>query len=243
MSMLVAEYEPGAGATTNRALRTQPEERRAYPEPTWIAAEVAQSMRQPMTLSSPETNSLLARIAAGDSEAVRACLDKYSPLVWTLVRKAWRDFSTLEDLVQEIFIEIWRSASRFDPRRASEATFIATIARRRVIDRLRRAGSRAEVELDESEQIPKEDNALELVDLGDDAKQAHQALQELNSDQRRVILLSVLDGHTHLEIAGITGIPLGTVKSHIRRGLSQVAEDLRTRKSGTKSSKQGRDSR
>jgi len=186
----------------------------------------------PMREPSPNSDELLVRIARGDANAVGACLERYGSLVWSVVSKAWRDYSTIEDLVQEIFIDVWKSAARFDPERASEATFIATIARRRVIDRRRRAGRAPEVELIEEHELGREDAELARVDLGDEAQLAREALEELKPDQRRVILMAVVDGLTHSEIATATGLPLGTVKSHIRRGLDQAAQKLRSARGG-----------
>ncbi|MFT7669799.1 MAG: RNA polymerase sigma factor (sigma-70 family) [Planctomycetota bacterium] len=176
----------------------------------------------------PREDALLVRIARGDADAVNACLERYGSLVWSVVSKAWKDYSTIEDLVQEIFIDVWKSASRYDPEKASEATFIATIARRRVIDRRRRLGRSPEIAAIEGTDIPQEDTELARVDHGDEARLAHEALAELKPDQRRVIMMSVSDGLTHKEVATATGIPLGTVKSHIRRGLDEVAQKLRS---------------
>lgn len=181
----------------------------------------------PMTETKSKPESLLQRIAQGDVSAVSECMDRYSGLVWSVVGKAWKDYSTIEDLVQEIFIDLWKSAERFDPGLASESTFVMTITRRRVIDRRRRQGRSPELELVEDSTLGAHDEELRQIDLGDDARLAREALAELSEDQRRVILMSVIDGLTHQEIAQATGIPLGTVKSHIRRGLSQTAQRLR----------------
>ena len=181
-----------------------------------------------MTDPPPKKDDLLPRIAQGDAEAVGKCLERYGPLVWSVAKKSWSDVATIEDVVQEVFIDVWKSAGRFDPAKASEATFIATIARRRVIDRRRRVGRAPETEHIEQHEIAREDSQLTQVDLGDGAEVAREALAELKPDQRRVILMSVVDGLTHPEIATETGIPLGTVKSHIRRGLDQAAQKLRS---------------
>ena len=92
----------------------------------------------------------------------------------------------------------------------------------------RRVGRAPELELIEENMVSQEDTALSSVDLRDEAKLARDALADLKPDQRRVILMSVVDGLTHIEIATTTGIPLGTVKSHIRRGLDQAAQKLRS---------------
>ena len=185
------------------------------------------SLRSFPRMSSKSTDPLLPRIAAGDGAAVHECLERYSPLVWSVARKFWSDLATLEDLVQEIFIDVWKSAGRYDSNKASESTFITTIARRRMIDRRRRAGSAPRTEPVEEVPLEVHDEGLASVDTKDEAGLVRRALETLKPDQRRVILMSVVDGLTHPEIAKATGIPLGTVKSHIRRGLSQTAQTLR----------------
>lgn len=172
---------------------------------------------------------LLPRVARGEAAAVEACLARYAPLVWSLARRLVRNPSVLEEIVQEIFVDVWKSAGSYDPGRASEATFIATIARRRVIDRQRRAARAPEAEVLDEETVAVADEALERVEQRDEAGRAARALATLRPEQRRVILMSVVDGRTHEEIATATGMPLGTVKSHIRRGLDRAARLLRGR--------------
>lgn len=91
---------------------------------------------------------ILERIAAGDPSALDECMDRYGGLIWSLVRRLAPDYTDAEDIVQEILVGLWRSAGRFDPRIASEATFITMIARRRLIDRQAPSGSRARHGLD-----------------------------------------------------------------------------------------------
>ncbi|MGB0332323.1 MAG: RNA polymerase sigma factor, partial [Planctomycetota bacterium] len=180
-----------------------------------------------MNPRSAQDTSLLARVAEGDPSAVRDVLSRYSALVWSLSSSLSKDPHEVEDVVQDIFVDVWRSAARYDPAVASEATFIATIARRRVIDRRRRAGRRVDPEPLEEEFAPgAEDEGLRQVELDDEALQAREAVAQLSGDRRRVLEMSVVEGLTHREIAADTGIPLGTVKSHIRRGLAEVSETV-----------------
>ena len=86
------------------------------------------------------TQAILERVAAGDTQAVDECMSTYRGLVWSLARRQLANHADAEDAVQEIFIEIWRNAARFDPAVASEQTFISMIARRRLIDRHRKRG-------------------------------------------------------------------------------------------------------
>ena len=99
-----------------------------------------------MNPRSADDTALLIRVAEGDPGAVREVLSRYSALVWSLASGLSKDPHEVEDVVQDIFVDVWRSAKRYDPKMASEATFIATIARRRVIDRRRRAGRRVDPE-------------------------------------------------------------------------------------------------
>ena len=167
---------------------------------------------------------LLPRIAAGDERAVRDCVARYGALVWSLARRWSPDGSEAEDAVQEVFIDLWRTAARYDASRTSEAGWVAMIARRRLIDRARRRER-----LPALESIPDDfDVASESerdLDREWRAEQARAVLRELPPAQRRMLELSLLHGRTHDEIARETETPLGTVKSHIRRGL-QRARDL-----------------
>jgi len=171
--------------------------------------------------------SILARIAAGDGDAVQECLDRYGGLVWSLARRMAPAMA--EDAVQEIFIDLWKSAGRFDASKASEKTFIATVARRRLIDRLRKQGRRPQMrslpEPDEPTAEPSVDEHL-VIERGAEAKSAARYLNELRPEQRNVIRLSVVEGMSHSEIAEATGIAIGTVKSHIFRGLAKVRARL-----------------
>ena len=167
---------------------------------------------------------LLPRIAAGDERAVRECVARYGALVWSLARRWAGDAGDAEDAVQEIFIDLWRTAARYDTTRISESGWVAMIARRRLIDRARRR-----------ERLPVLEAIPDDFDVADDrqvdhdqafrVEQARAVLRELPPAQRHMLELSLLHGRTHDEIARETETPLGTVKSHIRRGL-QRARDL-----------------
>ena len=131
-----------------------------------------------------------------------------------------------EDAVQEIFVDIWKNAARFDETQSSETTFIAMIARRRLIDRLRYSNRR--ISADSLEDIIAEPANTTETDLQTcvEAKEAAKALHTLRPEQRQVLQLSIITGLSHQEISDATGMPLGTVKTHARRGLLQVREFL-----------------
>jgi len=133
--------------------------------------------------------------------------------------------------VQDVFASIWKDAARYDPTKGSEKTFIAVIARRRVIDRLRKRGSDSELR---TESLLEHEAHQETLLPGrnsnvEEFRIAAQAIESLAQPQRMILRLFVVSGHTHEQIAVATGVPLGTVKSHIRRGLAKVREDLRAK--------------
>ncbi|MGB6309801.1 MAG: sigma-70 family RNA polymerase sigma factor [Steroidobacteraceae bacterium] len=180
--------------------------------------------------------SVLQRIAGGDPAAVRECIEQYGALVWSLARRLSRSPSDAEDATQEIFLDIWRSAGRFDASRGSDKVFIATIARRRLIDRLRKATA-------EPPMVPVE--ALEEEAWADpgtasetsiEAEQAGRALAQLRPEQRQVLELGLLHGLSQSEIALRLQLPLGTVKSFMRRGLITVREYMNVDAEGVSAS-------
>jgi RNA polymerase sigma-70 factor (ECF subfamily) len=174
------------------------------------------------------TECVLPRIAAGDPAAVPDCIARYGGLVWSLARRFLGNATDAEDAVQDVFIELWKNAARYDPARSSEPTYITMIARRRLIDRKRRAGRAPAVQAlpDDPLGAPAGSPGADRIEIADEAAKAAAALGELRADERRVIQMAVLQGMTHEEIAAATGLPVGTVKTHIRRGLIRVRERL-----------------
>ena len=168
---------------------------------------------------------ILSRIADGKADAVAECLDRYGGLVWSIARRLSGSESDAEDAVQEVFLQIWRNAGRYDPKIASETTFIAMIARRRLIDRLRRSKRDVATSLENIDLESPEDFSRDL-EINEEASLALEQVRELPADQTKVILLSVYHGMSHSKIADATGMPLGTVKTNIRRGFTRLREVL-----------------
>lgn len=162
--------------------------------------------------------SLLGRVAAGDRAAVRETLRLYAPLVWSMARRLTP--TEADDAVQEVFVEIWKNAHRYDPAIATEPAFIATLARRRLIDRRRRIVRRGETPASENvRQMPAPGVA---PDVCAEASIAARVLAGLRPEVRDVIVMAACHGLSHDEIAARTGLPLGTVKAHARRGLARI---------------------
>ncbi|WP_165247082.1 RNA polymerase sigma factor [Paludisphaera soli] len=172
------------------------------------------------------SESILVRIARGDRAAVRDCLDRHGGLVWSIARRLCPDPADAEDAVQEVFIDLWSAAPRYDPDVAAESTFVAMIARRRLIDRRRRASRRPDHSpLPETLAAPPHEGP-DAVERRDEADRAARALGGLDEGQRLVLTLSIYHGLTYDEIARRTGLPPGTVKTHARRGLIRLRSRL-----------------
>lgn len=173
---------------------------------------------------------LLPRIANGDLSAVDECMERYGGLVWSLARRLSPSVADAEDAVQEIFVDLWKNADRFREEVAGETTFVAMLARRRLIDRLRK--SRRELE-----SHPIDELALQYAsppqtppaELAEESSRATACLEHLRSEERRVLELSIYHGLPQSRIAEQTGLPLGTVKTHARRGLSQLRDCMQVR--------------
>lgn len=168
---------------------------------------------------------LLQQVASGESRAVSEVIDTYGALVWSLARRYFGRSAEAEDAVQDAFIAVWKAAERYDPEVAAESTYIAMIARRRMIDRLRKQGRRVTAQTLDASPEPEVESKDPLVDE-EQVGMALEAIDALDPPQPEVIRKSLLDGLTHGEIAEALGLPLGTVKTHIRRGLIKVRQAM-----------------
>jgi RNA polymerase sigma factor (sigma-70 family) len=172
-----------------------------------------------------EEPSILERVAAGDPSAPAACIERFSGLVWSLARRLCPSATDAEDAVQEIFIDLWKSAARFDSGIASETTFVAMIARRRLIDRGRRRMRRPEVP-QIAETVADRREQIDRSESGEQQGLAQRAFAKLRPEQQQVLTLAIHHGCSHEQIATTTGMPLGTVKTHARRGLIKIRQIL-----------------
>lgn len=172
------------------------------------------------------SQTILQRISDGDQSAVQDCIKSYGGLVWSLARRMLRNTEDAEDAVQEIFLDIWKNAERFDPAQASETTFVAMIARRRLIDRIRHVQRRISADSLEDILAEPSERSDKVLQTNVEAREAAKALDQLRPEQRQVLQLSIVHGLSHQEISDATGLPLGTVKTHARRGIIQVREIL-----------------
>jgi RNA polymerase sigma-70 factor (ECF subfamily) len=171
-------------------------------------------------------DSILERIADGDRRAVAECIDTYSGLVWSLARRFLSNEADAEEVVQEIFLELWEKANRFDAAIAAEPTFISMLARRRLIDRRRKLTNEPDSEpLDETEHAMTEDSR-QLLETSAEIQNVLDVIRTLKPEQQEVINMASWLGMSHSAIAQQTGMPLGTVKSYLTRGLTKIRAAL-----------------
>ncbi len=179
------------------------------------------------TTEAENRKNLLAEVATGDSKAFEELTKKYGNLIWSIARRYLSNQAEAEDAVQEIFLALWQSASRFDTNKGSEITFIATIARRRLIDGLRKNNKHKILQsIDDSisndvfqQKSNLEKNAELSLAIG--------ILETLEKKDQELLSLSIYQGYSHVEIAKLLNLPLGTVKTKIRRNLMKIREKIK----------------
>jgi len=160
--------------------------------------------------------SLLALVRKGDEQAMAALFDRYSKVVYSVALRVLRDPAAAEDVLQEVFMQVWRNPGSFTSTRGSLGGWLAVVARNRAIDTLRRrrpTDSVDDVVLASSTNIASEVERSSLME------RARGVIVTLPAEQRKTLEMAFFDGLTHSEIAELTGDPLGTVKTRIRSAL------------------------
>jgi RNA polymerase sigma-70 factor, ECF subfamily len=176
---------------------------------------------------------LLRAISRGDESALAALYDRYRLILFGLILRILHDRQESEDVLQEVFLQVWRRANDFDPARGRAFTWLVTIARSRALDRLRMVASRSRfIEADEQVATGEVIDAAQDVVKSEQGEIVRQALRELPAEQRRALLLAYFEGLTQAEIADRLGDPLGTVKTRMRSGLIKLRELLGDRSRG-----------
>jgi len=168
-------------------------------------------------------------VARGDESALGRIYDRYRLILFGLLVRILHSREEAEDVLQEVFLQVWRRAGDFDEARGRAFTWLVTVARSRAIDRLRALGSRARL----AEAVPA---AEQIGDAAQEAFQSEQAevvrhaLAQIPTDQRQALLLAYFEGLTQMEIAARLGAPLGTVKTRMRAGMMKLRELLHEQK-------------
>jgi RNA polymerase sigma-70 factor (ECF subfamily) len=159
---------------------------------------------------------LVARIRAGDQQAMSELYDRYARVVYAVALRVLQDAGAAEDVLQDVFLQLWRNPDAFDASRGSLTAWLAVISRHRSIDRLRKRRPETDIEDCVIAGGPDVGNETERALM---IEKVRTVLAEMNPDQRKLLELAFFEGLTHTEIAEKTGEPLGTVKTRIRSGL------------------------
>jgi RNA polymerase sigma-70 factor, ECF subfamily len=173
-----------------------------------------------------DLDGLLTRVGGGDHGAFEAVYDRLAGPAYGLICRIVGDTAQAEEVVQEVLLEVWRTAARFDPAKGSAATWVLTIAQRRAIDRVRSAVAAGRRELKSATIAPSHDEVADSVQAALDREQVRRCLDALSEVQRESITLAYYGGNTYRQVAKLLGIALGTVKSRIRDGLLRMRDCL-----------------
>ena len=169
---------------------------------------------------------LLARVARGDQAAFEAVYDRLAGPAYGLIRKVVRDPAQSEEVAQEVLLEIWRTAARFDPARASAMTWALMIAHRRAVDRVRSVVAEAHRDQKSAAAAVSiaADETADAVEATLDRERVRRCLDTLTDIQRESVTLAYYGGHSYREVAGLLHVALGTIKTRIRDGLIRMRD-------------------
>lgn len=176
----------------------------------------------------PDLAGLLKRSARGDRAAFAELYDATARRVYGLTLRVVRDPAQAEEVAQDAYLEIWRTASRFDRTRGSAISWLLTIAHHKAVDRVRsaEAASRREETYQQQNQGVEHDVTAEAAHASLEARRVRAALAGLTDAQREAIELAFFGGYTHTEVAGLLDLPLGTAKTRIRDGLIRLRDTI-----------------
>jgi RNA polymerase sigma-70 factor (ECF subfamily) len=171
---------------------------------------------------------LLLKVADGDQSAFARLYDMLSPRAFGLILRVLVDRSQSEEVLQEVFLEIWQSAGRFAPNKGQGRSWVLTIAHRRAVDRVRsaQASTDRDVRAGFRDMDVAHDGVAEEVELRIEGQRVSEALATLSDPQREAITLAYFGGYSQSEIAALVGAPLGTIKTRMRDGLSRLRLEM-----------------
>jgi RNA polymerase sigma-70 factor (ECF subfamily) len=197
-------------------------DRRALPVTAGSAADAIAPAPPPDVLAD-----LVRRAGRGDQAAFAECYDRLSATVHGVVLKVVRDPAQAEEVTQEVFVEMWRQATRFDSGRGSVRSWIVTMAHRRAVDRVRsEQASRDRQVRDAAHTVAEHDDMSTVIESEFDRARVRRSLTQLSDVQREALELAYYGGHTYREVAALLDVAEGTVKSRIRDGLLRLRDEL-----------------
>ncbi len=171
---------------------------------------------------------LLTRVASGDQGAFSELYDATAPRLLGLIKRVLIDHAQSEEVAQEVYLEIWQNAPRFDRAKGSAMTWMLTMAHRRAIDRVRSAqsGRDRDIKIGIRDFDSGYDNVSETVETKIESERVKVAMTRLSDVQRQAVTLSYYGGYTQTEVADMLSIPLGTVKTRLRDGMIRLRDEL-----------------
>lgn len=171
---------------------------------------------------------LLSRVARGDQAAFGELYDQVAPRVLGLVKRLLIDHSQSEEVTQEIFLEIWQTASRYEASRGGALTWIMTMAHRRAVDRIRasQAGRNRDTKVGIRDLEVEYDHVAETVEVRIEHERVEKAMTRLTELQRQAVSLAYFGGYSHSEVADMLHVPLGTVKTRLRDGMIRLRDEM-----------------
>ncbi|PCN48363.1 RNA polymerase subunit sigma [Curtobacterium sp. 'Ferrero'] len=184
----------------------------------WSAAEAAR----------PSPDELLSRVAGGDQAAFSDLYDELSGRVLGLVTRLLKDRAQSEEVTQEVFLEVWQQAARFDRGRGSAASWVLTMAHRRAVDRVRASQSShdRDTRIGIRDFEAGFDQVSESVEIRIEHERVSRALAKLTEFQRQAVQLAYYGGYSHSEMAAHLGVPIGTVKTRLRDGMIRLRDEM-----------------
>jgi RNA polymerase sigma-70 factor (ECF subfamily) len=171
---------------------------------------------------------LLEASARGDQGAFAELVDSLRHRVFRRIRAVLRDEAQSEEVMQDLFLEVWRHAARFDPRRSGAVAWIMARAHARAVDRVRSVVAERDRDwrIGLRDCLPEYDSVVEAIELRGEFRRVARALRRLTAVQAEAVVLAYRDGYSHSELAEKLGVPLGTIKSRIHDGMRHLREDL-----------------
>jgi RNA polymerase sigma-70 factor (ECF subfamily) len=174
----------------------------------------------------PDLAAQLSLVARGDAAAFDALFEQVGPSVFGTVRRVIRDPAQSEEVTQDVLLEVWRTAFKFDPARGSAMAWVMTLAHRRAVDRVRSVQKQAERELRTATAEIPYDDVIEAVESSLDRERVRRCLNSLTELQRESVTLAYYNGYTYGQVASLLGVPAGTVKTRMRDALIRLRDCL-----------------
>ena len=174
------------------------------------------------------TEDLLQRVATGDREAFAQLYDRTAPRVFGLVKRLLRDHSQSEEVTQEVFLEIWQTAMRYDTSKGGAIAWMLTMTHRRAVDRVRasQASRNRDTRIGIRDFPTDFDSVAENVEVRIESERVKEAMMRLTELQRQAVQLAYFGGYSHSEVAAMLSVPIGTVKTRLRDGMIRLRDEL-----------------